>query len=59
MTFGCVIKHPLADANNFAVGSASPANPPISQPIPVGTMNIVGDFSISKTISFLYSNSIS
>jgi len=46
-----VIKHPLADANNLAVGSASPAKPPTSQPIPVGTMNIVGEFSIIKNIS--------
>ena len=47
MTFGWVIKHPLAEANNFAVGRASPANPPISHPIPVGIINIVGDIGIN------------
>ena len=36
ITFGCVIKHPVAAASNRAKGIASPAYPPMSQPIPVG-----------------------
>ena len=35
-----------ADANNFAAGRASPAKPPISHPIPVGTIKIVGTIFI-------------
>ncbi len=36
------MRHPLAAANNLAAGIASPANPPIEQPIPEGTIINVG-----------------
>ena len=37
-TFGCVISVSTQEDSNLADGRASPANPPMAAPMPVGTI---------------------